>query len=35
MLALLIPSIAIMVRRLRDSGYHWAFDIFSVDSLPW
>ena len=24
MLALLIPSIAIMVRRLRDSGYHWA-----------
>ena len=25
MLALLIPSIAIMVRRLRDGGYHWAF----------
>lgn len=25
MLALLIPSIAIMVRRLRDAGYHWAF----------
>ena len=24
MLALLIPSIAIMVRRLRDAGYHWA-----------
>ena len=25
MLALLIPSIAIMVRRLRNGGYHWAF----------
>ena len=25
MLALLIPSIAIMVRRLRDAGYHWAY----------
>ena len=25
MLALLIHSIAIMVRRLRDGGYHWAF----------
>ena len=25
MLALLIPSIAIMVRRLRDTSYHWAF----------
>lgn len=25
MLTLLIPSIAIMVRRLRDAGYHWAF----------
>ncbi len=23
-LASLVPSIAIMVRRLRDSGYHWA-----------
>ena len=30
MLALLIPSIAIIVRRLRDAGYHWSLIFLSL-----
>jgi len=29
-LAILIPSLSIMVRRLRDAGYHWAWIFISL-----
>ena len=29
-LAILVPSMAIIVRRLRDAGYHWAFLFLAI-----
>ena len=34
MLASILPTIAIIVRRLRDAGYHWPY-IFIADSICW